>query len=69
MNSVVGAFLSHLESLYLDMSLCQIGSLTLWHVAAEIVGGTPFYVAGNLFATKQVHIKHYGLKLGGANFC
>ena len=50
------------------MSLCRIGSLTLWHVAAEIVGGMPFYVAGNLFATKQVHIKHYGLKLGGANF-
>ena len=27
------------------MSLCQIGSLTLWHVAAETLGGTPFYVA------------------------
>ena len=51
------------------MSLCQIGSLTLWHVAAEILGGTLFDVAGNLFAAKHVHIKHYGLKLGGANFC
>ena len=50
------------------MSLCRIGSLTLWDVAAEIMGGTPFYVAGSLFATKQVHIKHYGLKIGGANF-
>ena len=27
------------------MSLCQIGSRTLLHVAAETWGGTPFYVA------------------------
>ena len=50
------------------MSRCRIGSPTLWCVAAEIVGGTPCYVARNLFVAKQVNSKHYGLKLWGANF-
>ena len=31
--------------IYIYMSRCQIGPLTLWHVAAETLGGTPFYVA------------------------
>ena len=35
---------------------------------ARIVGGTFIYVAGNLCATKQVHIKHHRLKIGGASF-
>ena len=48
-----------------DMSLCRIGSqrsLTLLHMVAEVVGGTPFYAARNLFVTKQARIKHHGLK-------
>ena len=29
----------------------------------------PVLGTGNLFATKWVHIKHYGLKIGRPNFC
>ena len=41
---------------YIEAHGCQ----NLWR-HAFVHGGEPF-------ATKQVHIKHYGLELGGANF-
>ena len=52
----------------LHLRLCRIESLTLLHMAAGIVGGKPFYVAGNLFAIKHDRIRHFGLKIGRASF-